>query len=440
MKKFLILILCLLPYASFAQDDCETLINAPTKELDLEQVIGLGLCRNPQTAAAYLSSETARLNKNAGYAPYLPSIDASAYKTKSYSNKEWSGWSDGASISASYLIFDFGKRLEDLNALTATWRATGFDYDESVQNYVYSVIAGYYSLLNANADVTSAKSLEKAAKTSKSTADKKFKAGIVAKADVLKANTTLASRQVELEKSKNDREIAKGHLLSLLSFSASDNIKIADMPSEFGSGTENNTIDELIEKAKKNRPDLLKATANKNAAWHKRNSRFLQNLPRITATGSLSYNDTYNTEYNAGYEHVSGTIGIRASMPIFAGFANYYGVRSAQASYEQAQENERFAQESAQMDIFTAYQNYKTAQTVLKQAETLLKYATESERVTAGMYKVGKATMLDWQTAQADLANAQTENNSAKYDLFKKRAAVALAIGDIKYQLEKVEK
>ena len=84
----------------------------------------------------------------------------------------------------------------------------------------------------------------------------------------------------------------------------------------------------------------------------------------------------------------------------------------------------------------TAYQNYKTAQTVLKQTETLLKSATESERVTAGMYKVGRATMLDWQTAQSELLNAEQQNNSAKYDLFTKRAAVALAVGEIKAELE----
>ena len=84
------------------------------------------------------------------------------------------------------------------------------------------------------------------------------------------------------------------------------------------------------------------------------------------------------------------------------------------------------------VDVFTAYQNYKTAQTVLKQTESLLKSATENERVTSGMYKAGRATMLDWQTAQSELANARNQHNSAKYDLFIKRATVALAIGEIK--------
>ena len=113
-----------------------------------------------------------------------------------------------------------------------------------------------------------------------------------------------------------------------------------------------------------------------------------------------------------------------------------YSVRQAQANYDAATEQERAANDSATLDIFTAYQNYKTAQTVLKQTETLLASATESQRVTAGMYRVGRATMLDWQTAQSELVDAQKQNNAAKYDLFIKRAAVALAIGEIKDGME----
>lgn len=439
MKK-LILAICFVPSALFASDDCQSRKTVPNGELSLQQVIELGLCRNPQTAAGYLSLESARLNKNAGYASYLPSVNGSVSSGKNYGNHEWGEWNYGASISASYLIFDFGKRLSDLNQLSAVWRATGFDYDESVQGYIYNIIGSYYSLLNADADVKTAELIKTAAKTASDTANKKFKAGAVAKADVLKADTTLASRELDLEKAKNNRDIAKGKLLSQLSFSASSDIKIADMPSNFGGASENKTIDELIEQAKKSRPDLLSATANKEAAWHKRNSAFLKNLPSISATGTISYNDNQADLSQTSSDKVSGSIGIRASMPIFAGFANVYGARAAEANYEQAIEKERYAADSAELDIFTAYQNYKTAQNVLTQTDTLLKSATESERVTGGMYKVGRATMLDWQTAQADLASAQKQNNAAKYDLFTKRAAVALAIGDIKSELNKEDK
>lgn len=436
MKK-ISLLLCFLPTLAYGADDnCATRTTVPAGKLDLSQVIDLGLCRNPTTTASYFAVQSARFAKNAGYANYLPSVNASASASLPYRNKEWGDWSYGASLSASYLLFDFGKRLADLNSATATWRAAGFDYDENVQNYIYGIIGAYYNLLNADADVKSANSLRTVAQTARDTATKKFKAGSVAKADVLKADTTLASRNLDLERAKNNREIAKGTLLSKLSFPANQDIDIADLPIDFGNVSELDTIDELISRAQKSRPDLLRATANKDAAWHRRNASFLKNLPSISASGSVSWNDTPSESFNSGSDKISGSIGVRASMPIFAGFANMYGVRQAQANYDAAIEQERAANDSATLDIFTAYQNYKTAQTVLKQTETLLASATESERVTAGMYRVGRATMLDWQTAQSELVDAQKQNNAAKYDLFIKRAAVALAIGEIKDGME----
>ena len=435
------LIFALFPVIAFgADDDCMTRKNVPDGVLDLQKVIELGLCRNPDTMSAYYSLEATRLNKNAGYANYLPSVNASVNTGRNYQDKNWGDWQYGASISASYLVFDFGKRLADLNQLSSVWRATGFEYDERVQNYVYGVIGAYYALLNADADVESAKSLRTVAQTALDTANKKFKAGVVARADVLKAETTLASRDLDLERAKNNREITKGTLLTKLSFPADQDITIADMSGDFGTARENRGIDELIKIAREKRPDLLRASANKDAAWHRRNSAFLKNLPSISASGSVSWgNDRLGDVFNPTGDQINGSIGIRASMPIFAGFANMYGLRSAQASYDSATENLRSASDSAVLDVFTAYQNYKTAQTVLTQTETLLKSATESEKVTAGMYKVGRATMLDWQTAQSELVSAQKQNNAAKYDLFTKRAALALAIGDIKSELEKDE-
>ena len=434
MKKILVVLAVLVPSVSVAAQDesCRTMTTVPDGELTLQQVIELGLCRNPETAAAYLSLESARFNKNAGYSQYLPSVSASASASMPYRNNEFADWSYGASISASYLIFDFGKRLSDVNQLIDTWRATGFDYSESVQNYVYSVIGAYYTLLNADADVFTARAVQQVSQTAKDMADTKYKAGVVAKADVLKAEVTLASSNLDLERAKNNREIAKGTLLAKLSFPADQDIQIADMPAEFGSESENKSIDELIEIARERRPDLLRATANKDAAWHRRNSTFLSTLPTISASGSLSWNNTPSDVYNAGSDQLSGSIGIRASMPIFTGFSNFYNSRAAQVNYERAIEQERQTTDNAMLDVFSAYQNYKTAQTVLTQTEALLESAKETENVTAGMYKVGKATMLDWQQALADLADAHKQNNAAKYDLFTKRAALALAIGDIK--------
>ena len=434
MKK-IIFVFVVFPLGALADEGCATMRNVPTNEMTLIQVVNIALCRNPHTAAAYASLRSARFTKNAAHSVYLPSVSGTAHAGRDHTQHD--DWEYNASLSASYLIFDFGKKESDFAQTLATYRAAGFDYDETVQNYVYSVIGAYYALLNMDADVKSASVALQVAQTAKNTADKKYKAGAVAKADVYKADTMLASSQLELERAKNNREIAKGTLLNTLSFPADEDIHIKDMPASFGADAESESVDELINIARKKRPDLLKAHSQTNAAWHRRNSAFLKNLPSISVTGGVDVTDnTFNGMFEDMKFKAKGTFGVSVSMPIFTGFLNFYNARAANADYESVKYNEQNVSNNAVMDVFTAYQNYKTARTVLKQTETLLKSATESERVTAGMYQVGRATMLDWQTAQSELADARKQNNSAKYDLFVKRAAVALAIGDIKNGLK----
>ena len=239
MKRLLLAVVCLTPLVAYGADDCATRRDVPDDVLSLQDVIKLGLCRNPQTAAAYASLRSSHFNKNAGYASYLPSVSAGLSAGKNYRDKHWDDWSFGASISASYLIFDFGKRTADMNQMIAAYRAAGFDYSETVQNFVYGLVGSYYELLNADANVESAQKALSVAQTAYDTASKKFKAGVVAKADVLKAETTLAGSKLSLERAKNNREITKGTLLTKLSFSADQSIAIADMESEFGTAAEN---------------------------------------------------------------------------------------------------------------------------------------------------------------------------------------------------------
>ncbi|MBQ6011708.1 MAG: TolC family protein, partial [Alphaproteobacteria bacterium] len=314
--KFFLWFFAGFPLCAFGVEDCANMQYLPTKEMSLDEIIDIGLCRNPRTAAAYAALQSARFTKNAAHSYYLPSVSGKAGANRSHT--EHDDWTYTASLSASYLVFDFGKRESDFAQSLATYRAAGFDYDETIQNFIYSIIGAYYALLNMDADVDAADSALTVAKTAKDTADKKYSAGAVARADVFRAETNLASSQLELERAKNNREIAKGNLLTILSFPANQNIKIKDMPSSFGSDAESENIDKLIQIAREKRPDLLKAKSQTNAAWHRRNSAFLKNLPSISVTGGVDVNDkTVGGMFDNMSAKVHGSIGISMSMPIF---------------------------------------------------------------------------------------------------------------------------
>ena len=430
--KNILYALCLMPYALWAQD-CATRTTVPAGELTLPEIIELGLCRNPNTSAAFLNMRAAQMNRNVAAGQYLPSVTASIGYQRQYRLEEWRS-SQNASLSANWLIFDFGRRYSEVAAMNHIWRATGFDYSATTQQYIFDLISAYYGMLGADAEVRAATELVGVARTAYQTANTRFRAGAVARADVLRAETTLAQRELELQRARGSLQIARGRLLFLLSFPQDQDLNIAQMPAEFASPEESRTISEMIERARERRPDLLAASANTNAAWHRRNAAFLRNLPTISASGNLAFN--FNANYDAfgagpDTRFDGSSIGIRASMPIFAGFANANNLRAAQFNYDRANEQLRARGDAAAMDIWSAYQNYQTARHVLSATNALLASSQESERVVSGMYRVGRATMLDWQTAQADLASAQRQNITARYDLFVRRASLALAMGEL---------
>jgi outer membrane protein len=398
-------------------ENCADITDVPQVKLTLPQVIDLGLCRSSTTKQAYESLMQAKYSKYQGYANYLPSASASAGK----SWPENGGSRTTAGLSASWLIFDFGKRESDIGALISNFNSAGFEYDLSVQTLIYDLINSYYSLLMARADEDTTKNSLDIAQKSFDMAAKKYKLGVVAKADKLKAETQLASAKVNMQKATGARYIAEAKLLNQLSFpqgqhsGLDDNVLTPDL--------EVRDISELMETAKSLRPDLKSSKESLDAADYKLYSSYLRNLPSISASAG--------TDYNLDNDTSSSSVSLRVSMPIFAGFANFNSVRAAHSQKAQAEMRYSSKESAVEQDVWNSYQNYKTAVEVMKSSETLQKSAKESERVVSGMYNVGKATMLDWLTAQSDLASANKQAVEAKYDLLIKKYALALAIGEL---------
>ncbi len=445
MKKFSLFIVGFLaiPSCVLAADisGCQTSDSVPDGKLSLDEIVSMGLCRNPQTRAAYSAVLAARANKNAAYAPYMPSVNVGAEMGWSKDSASIDavpghthnhGEFSSATLTANYLLFDFGKRYSDLNNMTAVWKAVDFDHNTTVQTYVFDVVQGYYTLLMAQADEVAAADLLKVAKEAKQMSDQKYKAGVVPKADVLKAETTVAQRQMDMQRAEMATEVAAGQLLYLLSYEQNQKIVLDDSETSKTREVEGRSVDELIAIAKEKRPDLLSVEQTTKSAKAQWDSVFLDRLPSLSGYGSVGYVDTERAI--PGDRH-SSAIGLRVSMPLFSGFADLNKQRAAKYNYDKSIEQLKNKQDAIELDVWKAYQNYITARELLSSSETLLISATESERVTRGMYKVGRSTMLDWMTQQAELASAKRQAISAKYDFLIKRSALALAIGDVQADL-----
>jgi len=404
--------------------NCAAIETLPPGKLTVSDAVEFGLCRNSSTRVAFENVQIAKFQKYQGYSGYLPTVDASIGRT--WRDNEYFGVrnapTSSAALTASWLLFDFGRRESDIGSLIAVWNAAGFDFDSTIQTFVYDVISAYYSALMAAADERVNRNLVKVAEHALSQAVRRFNAGVVPKADKLKAETTLAQRRVDLQRSEGALRIANGRLLNLMSMDPALPVELDDTTPE--PELEVRDVEGLIEVARAMRPDLAAMRENVNAADYRLYSSYLRNMPSVVARAEQGLDLDNDVR--------SSSVSLRVSMPIFAGFANLNAVRVARSQRDQAEWRMSSRERLVAREVWDAFNNYNTALAVLTSTEALLASAKESERVVAGMYNVGRATMLDWMTSQSDLASAERQAVYAKYDLIIKKYALALAIGEVR--------
>ena len=102
-------------------------INQP---LTLADVVDLTLCNNPQTRTLWINARTQAANVGVGMSAYLPTLSAQASESRNFSSAagQTTNYNNrSVSLTAGYLLFDFGGRsgtLENAKQLLVAANAT----------------------------------------------------------------------------------------------------------------------------------------------------------------------------------------------------------------------------------------------------------------------------------------------------------------------------
>ena len=194
------------------------------KPLNLADVVDLTLCNNPQTRSLWASARAQAANVGVGMSAYLPTLSAQASESRNFSNSSGSHGnytSRSASLSASYLLFDFGGRsgtLENAKQLLVAANATR---DATLQANFLTAVQSYYALLSARASVDALQVAEASAKESLAAAEARYQAGIATPADKLQAQTALSQARLNLITAQGNARTAQGTLANIMGFDAS---------------------------------------------------------------------------------------------------------------------------------------------------------------------------------------------------------------------------
>jgi outer membrane protein TolC len=408
----------------------------PNGELNLFDVVGIALCKNPQTREAWANARVYAAQIGISRSSYLPDASLTAS-----SSRDFPGVSKHkAELGLTYLLYDFGAREANLENARQLLDAATASQDSTLQSVFLSAVQAFYQTQASTAALDATRESERAAKESFAAAEARYKAGSATSADKLQAQTAYSQATLNRITANGNMNNAKGTLANILGLDAHRNIPLVASKTlplssqEQGSsgGRESETlkifehdIAALIEEARQNRPDLRSAAAQVKAAEANVDAARVSDKPSLSLTASTNQSNT------GGKASHGSSAGISLNVPIFSGYSPTYRIRAAQAQAETKNAQLERLRLQVALDVWTAYQNLTTATQSLRSTADLLNSAEQSERVALGRYKAGVGSILDVLNAQSALATARQQRIQSTFNWNINRATLAQAMGNL---------
>jgi len=274
---------------------------------NIDALIEKAMVSSPDLNISYSSFQASKERSNQADADYLPQVDlyggvgyvsaTGIDPTTGNSNVEKDGTLLSGKLTASQLIYDFGKTGGNMDFYSQESDASHAIYNQKIADKINDVKRDYYDLLRSALLIKVYEENVKLTEQQLIRAERYFTAGIKTKIDVIDAKVRLIEAQIELENAKYDLKLAyvtldktvgsvhdtsEGEVFIPEVTSAEDLYQ--DMPRESMSGKE------LVQFAFKNRAELKSYEHKIQAAQSKVRQSSGDYYPGIYVAGDYQYN------------------------------------------------------------------------------------------------------------------------------------------------------
>jgi outer membrane protein len=337
-------------------------------------------------------------------------------------------------VTLQYLIFDFGKREGNVDAAKQEKLVAGADVIQVNQALAFHVASAYYQLVTAQERLQAAQDTLRTAQTTQDAAENRLNNGLATLPDVLQARAETAQAAFDEESADGDEKIARVTLTETVGADPSPDIVIdsersAPLPERLTM-----SIDALIDRAMKDRPDLMAQTLRIRSAEARIRAARAEYKPQIVLSASGAQTSVWPTaDYgvlgSASEPTWSIELGIR--WRIFDGGARKNELLIAESKRREAQDELTAKHDEATRDVWTAYIAFRTALRKHDAAVALLESANASYSSSLEAYKYGVKNLVDVVTAERQLALARLSSVSARSELFLEAVDLEFATGNL---------
>jgi TolC family type I secretion outer membrane protein len=406
----------------------------PGTTLSLAQLVDVGLRNNPRTREAWYFARAAAAQVGVKRAEYFPVVEIDGTITREKTSFTTGGpptsfteTTYGPTAALSWLLFDFGGRTADVAEAQAALFAADWGHSAAIQDIVLTIAQAYYGYLNAKALVVAREVNLEEAQRNLEAAEGRHHAGVATIADVLQAKTVVSQVQLNLQDAQGQVHVIRGALATAVGVPATIPVDVGELPEDLPLDRASQNVDELINRATTERPDLAAARFEAQAAHEHIQSVRADGLPKLLAAGTVSRTYYSRPVGLPSTDDYAGTILLR--IPVFQGGDTVYSTKKAQEEAKQAGATAERTADQVVLEVWTSYYDVQTASQRVRTSRDLLASASQSADVAQGRYKEGVGSILDLLTAQALLADARAQEVEARSLWFLSMAQLAHATG-----------
>lgn len=396
------------------------------KPLSVQEAIAIALQKQPEVATAQSAVNAAIGRVMQQRSGLLPSLTTSAsYTNNAISNgiiSSTTGYAANAAVKQ--LLFDFNNTRNRVKQASALQRSAGANLSKVQSSLILQVKHAYYTYAQNQRLVTVNEANVHNQQDHLALAQARLNEGVGLPADVVRAQTAVASAIYGLTTARNNASVAEVDLAQLMGVDPRTPIITQEEDEPPVAETDAN---KLVQTAMQQRPEIRQAASEIQAANYGLSAAKTSNTPTMNATlGWQQKGDTISMDnQNLLY-------GVTVTWTPFDSGLTRGKVQEAQANLKSSQSQLQSTQLQVVSEVSQAYVNMQTAEQGVVTADAEVANADEALRLLEGRYSAGLGTFLDVLDAQTALLVAKTNRVNAQTAVNQARAALKYAIGSAK--------
>ena len=450
----------------------KTVVDAPKVlnghvEYSLEDCLNIALKSDPNIKISTTQKDIASSQVGLAKSDYFPNLTAGTGLTSQHNKNTGHGggfYNQGGSTSSNntyyqlnlgvnQLIWNFGKTTARINMQKYNEESVSYDLENTILNTVYRVKMAYFVALAAlaNQDV-----YERSVRINKLNYERTkalFEEGLKSKIDVVNAHVYLTDAEISLVNAQGEYEKAIINLNNAMyypdapiyslkntesfnfqkpklstnevnvSYQPKDNNQDVEQAAFLTSGIEKQDIfqdykfkplilpvDEAIENAYKNRPDLKSLMMVEKVQEESLKAIKRNYAPVVSASAG------YNFRKNSDVANTGFNVGAYIDLPTINFMGIKHNVSQGKSYLKMAKENTELAKKNIFFEVKTNYTNMVVLQRKIPLMAQKVQQTLENFELADGRYTVGLGNFIELQQAQTNYNNAQLALVQAVFD------------------------